>query len=147
MARLTAVGTTPQPPARSCWRVTAGKTPASRAALPTAQLMDKLCPHLTHCPVSECLCPPHKLCPPTPSPSGPSFCLHLFCYHKCPSLLLRWLCLSLVTGSPIATACCCSWNKQSISATQGQSGGWDIHSVQRPYLTLQFLERSIRRRI
>lgn len=37
LAQLTAVGTTPQPPARSCWRVTAGKTPASRAALPTAQ--------------------------------------------------------------------------------------------------------------
>lgn len=138
-------------PLRSPQLTPAGGSQAGRhqhPELPSPQLrlMDKLCPHLTHSPASERLCPPHKLCPPTPSLQG--LFLSAFILLSQMSLPAPQVALPVLGDfCPVAMGCCCFWNKQSVSATQGQSGGQDIHSAQRPHLILQFLEQSIRGRI
>lgn len=128
-------------PAHFSCKVTARRTPELLSL--TAQADGRAGPRPCGRPPPERLCP-LKLSPPSPSPLGHSFWLHLFCdrQHPCPSLrslcLLWALCWSCSLG--------CFWNKHAISsaswsALESRGRAHPMHSAQSAHPILQFPEQ------
>lgn len=123
-------------PAHFSCKVTARRTPELLSL--TAQADGRAGPRPCGRPPPECLCP-LKLSPPSPSPLGHSFWLHLFCdrQHPCPSG--HSACFGCYVG-PVASVV----SGTSTSSLQRHGQLWraeDVHSAQRAHPILQFPEQ------